>query len=683
MSTFAEKRACPVSADDALWTGDGRGTAGRGRLNGGRRTRAGLDDRPPPFPIIVGVAGHRDVQPEAEAAVRAAVRAVLAELLERFGTALHLMSSLTDGADQLVAEVWEALLDEAGDEGPLRLIAVAPMGVEAYRARLARPERFDHFWTRSTLKLALPDPAAEGVGNPDLQFEQLGVLLSRRSHLLLALWDGLPPDGPPRVRRGGAAAVVRMRRLGEDTLPGFRHSPLFPAGVSRLDLSQGGPVAQIVTPRAKTGGATGPTGAGAGDCFLLPGSDQGEDAAPTPVAPGRVCDSLAPAVRQALDQITRLNSQVAGFRGQEARLYFAQFEALRDPETPYPDGAPREPLARLRQWQAAADTAAQHFQRRLMGDLAPARSPGEMAAKGLRTLVDTRRAPHLGIVFGYAILVPIAVLLFETYAHLGRSPVALGLYLAVFAGGAAFYHFRVRRHELQNRFQDYRALAEALRVQLFWAAAATPEAAADSYLRKQGGELGWIQFALVGPALWAAAAALALPGPCRALVMRGWIDEQIGFFGAPGGPGGRAVEHAQAAVRSQRWARRFLFGGLTLSAVVAVIEVGKRLGAGRAMGIARVWGRLAEAQDLLLVAAITAPAVAAFFTVWVELRAYEAQAHSYDLMARIFDRARRSARAADDDEAFIAIVRDLGREALAETAEWLLDHRRRKIELKS
>jgi hypothetical protein len=93
------------------------------------------------------------------------------------------------------------------------------------------------------------------------------------------------------------------------------------------------------------------------------------------------------------------------------------------------------------------------------------------------------------------------------------------------------------------------------------------------------------------------------------------------------------------------------------------------------------WRTLEEAQDWLLVVAATAPAVAAFFTVSVDLRAYEAHAHSYALMGRIFARAEQVAAGADDDE-FKAVVRELGREALSENAEWLLDHRRRPIEHK-
>jgi hypothetical protein len=52
-----------------------------------------------PYPIIVGVTGHRDIAPAGIPAVRSAVRAVLDELRGVFRDALHVMTALADGAD--------------------------------------------------------------------------------------------------------------------------------------------------------------------------------------------------------------------------------------------------------------------------------------------------------------------------------------------------------------------------------------------------------------------------------------------------------------------------------------------------------------------------------------------------------------------------------------------------------
>ncbi len=653
----------------------------------------------PVFPIVVGVVGHRDLLPGCEPALREAVRGVLTGLRakSRFGAALYLMTSLADGADQLAADVAEAL-DEALDEDgrrapPIGLIAVSPMPLADYRARLADVDRFDRHWARAALRIELPEPC-ETPADLGLRFEQLGVMISRRSHLLLALWDGMAPGfRSDEVRRGGAAAVARMRCEGEAALPGFRHSLLFPDGVSRLDLARGGPVVQIVTPRGKTEGAVAPKEAAAGAVFVLPEREEIEDARPGDtrqksappeaalpkrVAPDAVFEALGETARRDFGQILDLNRRIASYRGYDAKLFDRHVTYLIVKDLADPPGEAGQHLARLRRWQAAADAAAQFYQRRLMGELTPAKSPVDMFMKAKDILRDAGRPPHPGIVFVYAALVPVAAVLFETYVHLTRAPVALFLYLAVFAGGAAYFQFRVHRHALQNRFQDYRALAEALRVQLFWAAAATPEAAADSYLRKQSGELGWIQFAMRGPALWATAAALTLREPRRGYVTLGWIDDQIKFFDR------KSRLNAGAARRAQAWAKGFLMVGLAVAVSLALVEAARMIPPASGLAPPAHGLELIERlREPLIMLAVCTPALAAFFTLWVELRAYEAQADSYALMGRIFQRAKDATDPEQDDEAFKDVVRDLGREALAENAEWLVDHRRRKIEQKT
>ena len=635
----------------------------------------------PPYPIIVGVTGHRDITPDRQGTVRAALTTVLAGLYAQFGDALHLMTALADGADQLAADAAEKLIAPNGKSASLKTIVVSPMPLATYREKVTDKEALAHHWSRAALRLELPDLSpSTASGYDELQYEQLGVLIARRSHLLLALWDGQQST----TSNGGTASVVRMRQMGEHNVAVFRDSPLFRDAFSRLDLSPGGPVLQIVTPRASTGGAVvvpEHPNAKAGDCFLMPSQSDPADAQPVLVSPTGIFDGLSDQVRQDFAQITRLNQQITRFRGPDSRVFASQLGYLSVSGVADPDGEPGAHLGLLREWQAAADTAAQFFQRRLLGQFVPARSPLDILRNGWKALLRLRRPPRIGIVFGFAAAVPAAVAMFETYAHLGRSPWALGLYLAVFAGSAAFYHFHVRHHELQNHFQDCRALAEAMRVQLYWALAATPVAVSDNYLRLQSGELGWIQFALRGPALWASALAMELTAPRRDLVTKGWIEDQLSFFGRPGVGGGKATLHEHAADRSRLWAKRFLYGGLGVSLILAATEVAKLALGAYGWHPEDDWHTLEEAQDWLLVLAATAPAVAAFFTVSVDLRAYEAHAHSYALMGRIFARAEQVAAGAEEDE-FKAVVRELGREALSENAEWLLDHRRRPIEHK-
>jgi hypothetical protein len=45
---------------------------------------------------------------------------------------------------------------------------------------------------------------------------------------------------------------------------------------------------------------------------------------------------------------------------------------------------------------------------------------------------------------------------------------------------------------LSDKYQDYRALAEGMRVQFYWRLAGLKLSVADHYLRKQRSELDWI-----------------------------------------------------------------------------------------------------------------------------------------------------------------------------------------------
>jgi hypothetical protein len=641
-----------------------------------------------PYPIVVGVTGHRDLASDAQEGVSAAVHAVLEGLQAEFGDALHVMTALADGADQLVADEAEKL--------DLKTIAVSPMPLATYRVTVAvaNRDRLDHHWDRAVLKLELPelcDPATPGYA--ERHYGQLGALLARRCHLLLALWDGLPAaaaqGGAPK--HGGTADVVRMRQHGEFDFEGFRSSPLFVRAGSRLDLSPGGPILQVVTPQAATGGAVAVLNdrdARAGNCFLLPPPDAPAGASPRAVKPGEVYAELGrpwcptpkgpetvDRAKHDFDQIIRLNRQITRFGKVERGVLQDQLGYLHVKGVDDPGGLAGELLERLRCWQAAADTAAQSFQRRLLGVWGPAAPFRARLYTGWRYARRHWRVPPLGVLFGFAAVVPAAVAAFEIYAHLDYTW-GLFVYLALLLGSVLYYHSRVRRHQWQNRFQDYRALAEAMRVQVFWGLAATPVAAADNYLRKQSGELGWIQFALRGPALWAAALALAMGTPNREMVTKGWIKDQRDFFGKDENSG-KAADNKRAARNSTRLFRAFLFGGVGVSLLLAVLEI-VWLAAGRNS----VWHQLYEVKHLLVVIAATAPALAAFFAISAEKRAYEAHFHSYTLMGAIFSRALREAKAVapGNDKEFQDLVRDLGREALAENAEWLLDHRHRPIE---
>jgi hypothetical protein len=128
-------------------------------------------------------------------------------------------------------------------------------------------EALDRLWNDDLVLQRLERPlveACEPSQQDATQYEQLGLLLSRQSHILLALWNGHDPEPrasrptPERHMRGGTPHVVAMRQMGErgevkrETI---WNSKLFAGLPPRLELARSGPILHVVTPRLHDSGA--------------------------------------------------------------------------------------------------------------------------------------------------------------------------------------------------------------------------------------------------------------------------------------------------------------------------------------------------------------------------------------------------------------------------------------------
>ncbi len=185
---------------------------------------------------LVGVTGHRDILAASMPQVRDALRGALVALRGALGPTLTLVTALAEGGDQLTAEIAREL--------GIKMIAISPMPLARYRETMESAtgiETFERLWNDNLVlqRLELPlaggcDPACQDA----TQYERLGQLLSERSHILLALWNGHDPEpesgraGRERQTRGGTAHVVAMRQARDGGLP----------------------ILQLATPRRKDGG---------------------------------------------------------------------------------------------------------------------------------------------------------------------------------------------------------------------------------------------------------------------------------------------------------------------------------------------------------------------------------------------------------------------------------------------
>jgi hypothetical protein len=313
-------------------------------------------------------------------------------------------------------------------------------------------------------------------------------------------------------------------------------------------------------------------------------------------------------------------------------------------------------LRRLRRLFGGADADANYFQERLLGSW----SPGLPWPKG-------RTPVRPGMLLWFASAVPLATLCFELFTEYGKHVAWLALYIVAIAGPLLAYLIAVRHGDWQARYQDHRALAEGLRVQFFWAASGVTSAVSDSYLHHQTGTLGWIRLALRGPALDGLAAALSVRSPDSAFVRKRWMHDQVAYFKREG----QKQEIASAAMRRLTSAAIACLAVLALALLFAALANG-----GSLPELEPGW-----ATELSLVVLGTLPALAAFFVIIAEARAYEEHAHAYAQSLNLFAAAER--RAAQLDPADVSGWRDLllelGQEALTENAVWIATHRSRPV----
>ena len=253
-------------------------------------------------------------------------------------------------------------------------------------------------------------------------------------------------------------------------------------------------------------------------------------------------------------------------------------------------------------------------------------------------------------------------LTFEIYAEIMPRRELPALYLVIFSAIAALFLWH-KRFDAQGRYLDYRALAEALRVQFYWRLGGLGDSAAASYLRKQLDELRWIRDALRGTN--------TLPPPTQPrmdLVLQHWVHGQSQYYRS------RAARQSKRIHRIERMAELCLVIGLLATTTLLVLW--HRF---------EVWGTW---RHWLVLVMGFAPIAAALWEVYGERFGLRSQAHQYARFAAIFARAEKTIAQLHEapslpqrEQNERALLRELGREALMESGDWVLSLRERPIAL--
>jgi hypothetical protein len=270
----------------------------------------------------------------------------------------------------------------------------------------------------------------------------------------------------------------------------------------------------------------------------------------------------------------------------------------------------------------------------------------------------------LRLVYTLAVLMGLA---FIAYTDLPGHDLMVYAFLAFFALGVTLNRI-AERGAWHRKYLDYRALAEGLRVQFYWACAGLgaergTKFTHDNFLQKQDVELGWIRNVMRVSGRTGDRAALA-----SAEGLRYAIDEWVGDRSTASGQ--LSYYRRKADERTSLSRRTAVIGATCLW-----------LGIGIAVVMALFQSVLEGAVFNLLVLLMgILPLMAAVRDAYAQKRAEKELIKQYHFMSRIFGKARRKLDSAASDDERRHILKALGDAALDEHAEWILMHRERPLE---
>ncbi|HEY4403072.1 MAG TPA: hypothetical protein VGN55_00360 [Xanthobacteraceae bacterium] len=650
-----------------------------------------MQSLPDRLPLVIGVTGHRDLREQDVAGLEAEIAAIIARLRHDYleddaETPIIVLSALAEGADRLVARV-------ALGQGA-RLIAPLPMPREEY-ARDFEPglqrgnaAEFDALLAQAIAAPVIPfthGNSLEAVrSNPKQRAEQyraVGLFIIQHCNVLIAIWDG---DESNRAT-GGTAEIVGFARQG------------IPLGISRsarasLDGSEIGPVIHVIAPRRKQGSPAG-------------------EVAVERWGRAVVSHYRGGAVERAYERFLRFAGRLFGIERADMRAQ------LPDPQRRELDAwetfAVLIALTRQFNREAAAMVSAKRGAGRMAQSLqylfddpdrqasAPA-DPQQIALKlaprwsRLYSISDTlandcqrQFKQDWRLLFGLTFA---AFICFATFSHVGAERDALLLVYSVAYVVIFMIFLRARAGRHQERFLDYRALAEALRVAVYWRLvgiglrpsdvkadasgegfnvdANTVGVLADAYPIKQPSELAWVKICLRTLELLDRAEGVAdervLDPACHGIVRRCWVFGQYMFFRR------RGFQHNRVAEVLETWAGIFLVMTAFLLVPILLFVASGEAGKG---GF--------DFRTVVLLLSGLLPGSAAALTAYSERLALKAQARQYDRMRILFERAYEllPERIDTATAALVrAVYRELGIEAMRENAEWVAVYRQRPIE---
>ena len=564
--------------------------------------------------LTIGVAAHRDLVeseiPGLEVHLSKFFQGLQADLP---GLDIRLITQLAEGGDQLAARL---ALDSGFD-----LVTVLPMPQQHYESDFSSSEAIDDFRSlldRSEQVIELPlESLSEDLDrvSRDRQYARAGIFTSNHCQVLLAIWDGREA-----THLGGTASVLHYHLTG--VMEGLDDEE---APTSLLADDESELAFHIVCSRNRVGGEP-----------LSPLKSLQSGWMTMPFSATRT-EQMPDSFRIMLARLQEFHEDRAKYR---QAINSDTHSLLGDiPGLPLPDG-----IAVVDHLYQSADWLAIVYQKRVN-----------------RILMGT---------YSLAVLMGLVFILYSE--NVGPDYLVL-VFVAIF-----FCSIGVQRiadwRQWHRKYLDYRALAEGLRVQLYWSLAGVVETrsaefAYTNFLQKQDVELGWIRHVM---------RSASLARSRRHAPEKVWVDWVIERWI---GPGERVPQQEIQGGQLAYYSRKRSLNAANYKMTSRLGNVSLWSGIGIAVILAIISSQIeGTVRTLLLILMGMLPLIAGVRDAYSHKKAEKELIKQYDYMARVFDNARRMLADSTDLQFRRRVLRALGQAALEEGAEWILMHRERPLE---
>jgi hypothetical protein len=293
-------------------------------------------------------------------------------------------------------------------------------------------------------------------------------------------------------------------------------------------------------------------------------------------------------------------------------------------------------------------------------------------------LAGRYHAKTVSALFWVSIIVLMAALTFDSALHLlvgeslekARALSMLSSPLLML--GAVLVYRRAKRNDYQNKFQDYRGLAEGLRIQFFWRLAGLNECVADHYLGRHRWELEWIRNACRSSLVAANCPLGPVGDDTRQIVRDSWIEPQRSYLGNAIVRQERKIEKFERGIGICFWAGLAAIFGLSVLIAIQARRESDLL--------ALFVGEGSPLHGFLLTLITMSAVAAALVHNYVEKLAFRPQIRMYEGMKHIYQRYGDRLQSASPT-VYLKVLSTLGQEALMENGDWVMTHRERPLDV--